>query len=342
MLLFLLACDPPSVGVPPVETDSTVDSEEPQESKPIDSEDTDTDDPWQEGDPLPYPDFEYDCDNLPTEPTSDTEMEGARAYHGMAFDDDGMLVGWDGRNSLTKTAYGEEYETFVPGMRGVEQIQRHPDGTMFMIMVEESAVYRVWPEGGYERVASGLYWGYGLELAPDGNLFVADGNVSKLDIETGELTVLFEKPGNDSWLSHSLTINLDSTMLYVGGIGDGFIYRAELDEDLNPVGELEPWVKTPGQWKDGLRFDACGYLWAADYDTSSLYRISPEGDVETFYKANQRGYGHGLVWGRTHGGWRSDALYLPLPYDRAKVRELVIGVPDGRLVRTWKGEKVHY
>ena len=341
MLLLLLACDPPSVGpVPPgtlpdSETEST-----PPESTPPDSEDTD--DPWQEGEPLPYPDFDYDCDDLPSEPQGDEVVEGARAYHGMVFDDDGMLIGWDGRNSLTKAAYGEEYETFVPGTRGVEQMERHPDGTFFAVLIEEGAIYRYWPEGGNERVTSGLYWGYGLELMPDGRLLVADGNVSVVDTETGDLTRWFDKGQGDSWLAHSLTLNLDSTMVYVGGVGDGFIYRASLDDDLNPTGELEPWVKTPGQWKDGLRFDACGYLWAADYDTSSLYRISPEGEVETFYKANERGYGHGLVWGRTHGGWRSDALYLPLPYDRAKVRELVIGAPDGRLVRTWKGEKSHY
>lgn len=340
MLLLALACTPPSVPANLPGDSPAPDSDSTLESTPIDSEDTE--DPWDPTEPLPGPDFEYDCDALLDEAAEDKILEGARAYHGMAFDDDGMLIGWDARNSLTKTAYEEEYETFVPGFRGVEQMERHPDGTIYLVMSEEAAVYRVSPEGGYERIAGGLYWGYGIELAPDGTLFVADGNVVHIDPETGVVDQLFPKGQNDSWLAHSLTLNLDSTMLYVGGVGDGWIYRAPLDETLAPSGELEKWVKVPGTWKDGLRFDACGYLWVADYDTSGLYRISPEGEVHTFYKANQRGYGHGLVWGRGHGGWRTDALYLPLPYDRAKVRELVIGVPDGRLVRTWNGEKSHY
>ena len=340
MLIALLCCSPPSVGPITQTDDSTVDSTPPDDSQPVDSEDTG--DSYQPGDPLPYPDFEYDCDDLPSEPVGDKIFDGARAYHGMAFDDDGMLVGWDGRNALTKTAYDDGYETFVPGIRGVEQMQRHPDGTVYMVMLEEGAVYRLWPEGSTEIVVGGLYWGYGLELAPDGSLLIADGNVLRLDPESGELEVLFEKGPNDSWMAHSLTLNLDSTMLYVGGVGDGNIYRAPLDENLAPTGELERFARTPGQWKDGLRMDACGYLWAADYDTSSLYRISPEGETEVFFKSTGAGYGHGLVWGRSHGGWRSDALYLPLPYDRGRVRELVIGVPDGRLVRTWNGEKARY
>ena len=39
-------------------------------------------------------------------------------------------------------------------------------------------------------------------------------------------------------------------------------------------------------------------------------------------------YGHGTEWGNGVGGWREDAIYIPLPYNDAKVRELVIGVPE--------------
>ena len=55
---------------------------------------------------------------------------------------------------------------------------------------------------------------------------------------------------------------------------------------------------------------------------------------------SERGYGHGVVWGRGLGGWRPDAIYMPQPYNDAKVREVVIGVPDGATVRTWNGVAV--
>ncbi|MFH1468869.1 MAG: hypothetical protein ABIO70_31060 [Pseudomonadota bacterium] len=40
------------------------------------------------------------------------------------------------------------------------------------------------------------------------------------------------------------------------------------------------------------------------------------------------------------GGWKTGALYLPLPYSQNKVKEMWIGAPSGQLVRTWNGEAV--
>jgi hypothetical protein len=83
-----------------------------------------------------------------------------------------------------------------------------------------------------------------------------------------------------------------------------------------------------GGWLDGLGVDACGNLFVPDYNTSSLYRISPEGLVSLYYYFGSVAYGHGLAWGSGMGGWNAEALYLPQPYDENTVVEVVIGVPE--------------
>ena len=122
MLIALLCCSPPSVGPITQTDDSTVDSTPPDDSQPVDSEDTG--DSYQPGDPLPYPDFEYDCDDLPSEPVGDKIFDGARAYHGMAFDDDGSgsfdsLLSWTSGGTGNLGRPGEPRET----------VRRHVWGT---------------------------------------------------------------------------------------------------------------------------------------------------------------------------------------------------------------------
>ena len=67
-----------------------------------------------------------------------------------------------------------------------------------------------------------------------------------------------------------------------------------------------------------------------DFDTASLYRIAPDGAVTVMVR--EEGYvhlyGHGLEWGNGVGGWRTDALYLPQPYNDNHVVEVVLGVPS--------------
>jgi hypothetical protein len=64
-----------------------------------------------------------------------------------------------------------------------------------------------------------------------------------------------------------------------------------------------------------------------------MYRIDPDtGLVQDLLGHMGNAYGHGAEWGRGIGEWRSDAIYLPQPYDGNTVLEVVIGVPTAR---TW-------
>ena len=339
MLLLLGACAPITLPVDDTErVDSEVvdDTEEPDDTEVIDT-----------GNglgPLPYPTVEYDCDNIP-DTYEERVLNGARAYHGMAFDTDGSLIGWDGWNAITKTPYEGDATSWVPGFYGVEQIVRHPNGDLYTSLLDHAEVYRFTPDGGSERITGGLLLAYGMTLGPDGMFYVSDGHLHRMDPETGELERLLSGSGGWSELYRDVAFSLDSTVMYIvkAGTGSEWIYKVDLDEDLNLIGEPERFANVPGQWKDGVQVDACGYLWVPEYQKAALFRISPDGKtVDKILATAETGYGHGTEWGTGIGGWREDAIYLPLPYNSAKVRELVIGVPDGRLVRTWKGEKSWY
>ncbi len=337
LLHCLLACLVPTVGVPP-DTSPPVDSEPgADDSKPpVDSQDTDP--PW-DGDPLPWPDVDYDCAAVPDSYDEPVTFDDARAYHGMVFLKDGSLVGWDGRSSIAKSPYEGEYEPWIPGMTYLEQFVQHPNGDLYTIRLEHGEVIRITPEGGWETVMSGLYYGYGLTFGPDGRLYVVDGDVWRLDLDTLESERLLRHPTNDSWLYRDVTFNEDTTKMYISKVYDLSVEVLDLDEHMDPVGEPTVFATVPGYWKDGLQMDACGYLWLPDYERHSLFRVSPDGaEVLEVLQTSEKEYGHGVEWGNGVG-WRQDAIYLPKPYDRAKVKELVIGVPDGRLVRHWNGEK---
>ena len=345
MLTLLLACSPAPIllGTPEVPKDdtgvSTTDDSPADDSGADDTSDSVEDTGAVEEVPL---DFDWDCDNVPDFNLGDTTMSNARGYHGLAFDDDGHIIGWDTRSSLIKATYDGSRDAWIPGQSAVEQLARHPNGTIYMARADEGAVFAIDTDGAVDRIAGSMPGIYGVTIAPDGNLFIADNTVRKINVETGENALVLSGPEDGNWRAHATGLSLDSRTLYVGTVGDGTLLAVPLDEDLRPSGPAEVFANLGGAWMDAVGVDACGYLWVPDYYSSSLYRISPEGEVQSMVVAARNTYGHGVVWGRGHGGWRQDAIYLPQPYNNNTVREVIIGVPDGRHVRTWNGVQVNY
>ena len=282
----------------------------------------------------------YACDELPEFNLRDLTLENARANHGLTFDDAGSLIGWDGRASLVKSRYDGTMNLWVPGMTGVEQIDRLPDGTAVVVDRGAGRIARVTDAGALETLASDVGRVYGLTTGPDGKLYVTNGNIVRIDPATGESSTLVVPNGTYSF--HAVNFNLDSTRMYLGtsyGVGD--VYYVDLDEDLNPITEPQIYASRVGSgWQDGIELDTCGNVYVAEYYTFGLYRISA-GDRRvtrlTEPTTTNLYYGHGLVWGSGIDGWREDTLYQPQPYNDSKVREVVIGARSGDTVRTWRG-----
>ena len=350
MLLIALpvACGPADIGFedpdPPkhdtdADTDTDTDSDTDADSDTDTDADTDADtDTDTDTDTIDTGEVVYDCSALPTANQGETSFNDARAYHGLAFDDDGNLIGWDGRNSLVKSAYDGGREVWVPGFRSVEQIDRLPDGDFVLADTSGSRIARVSADGATETLASDVGYVYGVTVGPDGNIYIADGGVHRVDVKTGEETTLLPSvPGSSA---HSLAFNLDSTRLYIGTVGSGNLFYVDLDENLDPISEPEVYAVVGSGWQDAVEIDACGNLYVPDYYTSSFYRVKTDGTVEEWLSApTSRQYGHGAVYGTGHGGWREDAIYQPQPYNGNTVREVRIGIPSGDTVRTWNGKK---
>ena len=278
----------------------------------------------------------YSCDHLPTYNLDDTTLSDATAYHGLAFDDDGTLIGYDARSALVKSRYDGTSAVFMPRVGGIQQMDRLPDGDFVLGDSTNRSLTRVTSAGASSVIATDVGYVYGVTVGPDGMVWTADGGIRRTDPSTGETTTILPQP--TAWTAHSLNFNLDSTRIYIGTIGRGDLYYMDLDANLDPTTEPLLFASGVGNgWHDGIAVDECGNLYVADYSSSGLYRVELDATVTPMVRANSSAYGHGAMWGNGVDGWRDDAIYQPQPYNGNTVREVVIGLGNGDAVRTWNG-----
>lgn len=286
--------------------------------------------------PDPLPDT-FDCAAMPDEAQPERILEGARGYKGLAFDLDGNIVGWD-ENALIKSDYEGNWEVFLPGLEDPEQMLTLPDGDLVVTTsFSDGSILRISPDGGTTRLASNVY-AYSVIQGPDEMLYGAGWEgVFRVHPRRGDVTTL-KKTSFDDISFRAMAFSLDHSRLYMGAVDDrGRIFYWDLDEDLEPMGDLKVFAEGVGRgWHDGLVLDSCGYMYVVEYESNALYRISPDGsDVRTLVEwSRERDFGHGLVWGTGEDGWRADAVYLPSPNDGSVVKEIVLGVPGPG----WTGE----
>ena len=271
----------------------------------------------------------FDCEDLPTSPTSLQIIPGARGYHGVAFDEEGHIIGTDA-NNLLKVTYAGSVAVLVPGMSEVQYLATLPDGDIAVVNDEVGAIQRVYSTGATTNIVSGLDV-HGLTVGPDGMLYAAGwGGVYRVD-PVANTSIQIIPPADWSW--RVVNFNLDNTKMYLTTLSDsGNVYAVDLDGDLNPIGPpyvFAPAVKGPGTaWQDGCGVDACGNVYVPEYWSHSLYRITPDGEVSVLHTfAPDHYYGHAVSWGSGIGGWNPLAVYMPQPYNENTVVEVVIGVP---------------
>lgn len=241
------------------------------------------------------------------------------------------MIGWDG-SSLVKVTYDDEVRAFVPGLSNVEQMARLPDGDIVAADSTGKRLFRIAPDGSTSTLTGDAGSVYGVLLGPDGQIYTAnERSILRVDPDSGDAQQYLSLPADIR--PHAMTFDRDCSHLFVATAADydggdtGWLYVVDLDAEYNPIGAARPFAQAGNRWQDSATMDACGNLYVAEFGTRGLFRISPTGEVSELYSQSRGKYGHGVRWGNGIGGWREDAIYLPQPYDKRTVRELVIGVP---------------
>ncbi len=348
--LLLTACNPPTIAPKPEPADDT-DAEGDTDTDTDADTDTDTDgdtdgdtdaDADTDADTDDTGMLDYDCDDLPEGEVEQTVLPWARGYHDVVFDTEGHLIGMDATGNLMKADYEGNLDLWIPGIQASETMDRLPDGSI-LLTSWNAGILRIHPDGTQETVLPNVGDVHGVTVGPDHKIYYANSGVYRVDPDTHEVEELIPRDPQAGY--RHLVFSLDSTRMYIATLARGDVWYLDLDEDLNPVGPPQVHATQVGGawggWHDGIGIDACGNLYVPEYYSGSLYRVREGGTVERLGPENAgANYGHGLEFGSGIGGWKTGALYLPLPYNQNKVKELWVGAPSGHLVRTWNGEPV--
>jgi hypothetical protein len=266
----------------------------------------------------------FDCSTVPDAPLSVEELVGPIAYHDVAFDPSGYLIGTDGNQLFRTGSSGSPtpWGTALPGVQGMDYL---PNGSL--IATSSSGLTRIAPDGTQTVIAPSIAGdAYGVTVGPDGMVYVADNaNLFRVDPTSGETeTLLSASP----LAPRGIEFSPDGSKMYLSSFCTEKVYVADLDGNFDIVGEPAEFATIPGScWEDGIGVDVCGNVYIPVYGLSQLFRITPEGVVSVYHQFDSTTYGHGLEWGSGAGGWDDRILYLPQPYDGNSVVAVDIGVP---------------
>ncbi len=280
----------------------------------------------------------YDCAAAPTAPLSDRVMTGPKGYHGLAIDSAGLMFGIDASGMLTRSSYDGDASPFLANVEA-EQIAFADSGDL--VLASFGGLLGITQEAERYTIDQTL-GGYGLRIGPDGHAYASSGNgVYRVDLESFESELLVSAGSDDTARGFDWSPALDR--LYVGVFGSDVrmgVMVVGLDGDLRATGPLEPFANVSNvPTNDGIAVDACGNLYVADAFEKQVTRVTPDGVVSLYldWSGDPQQHGHGMVFGSGVGGFRDDALYLPMPFANHAVREVVVGVPS----RSWQGATVN-
>lgn len=260
---------------------------------------------------------EIDCDVEPVLPADYQILEGFGSGEDFDFDASGRHGSVEGGILLLRTIDGE-FEVFLPGIGdGTTGTRQLPSGDWVVAVTSTGDLLRV-TSGGTEVLLSGLSYPNGVEVDPDGYVYVSENSgerVQRVHADTGESMVVAEGLDNPN----SIIETADGDTLYIGTcsptgwFGRGLIYAIER---TGPDSWAEPEIifESEGQGCiDALNVDACGRLYFFDYTDGfaecTAWRLHLDsGEIELAVEVSGRWVSN-MRWGHDIGGWSSTTLY---------------------------------
>jgi sugar lactone lactonase YvrE len=256
---------------------------------------------------------EVDCSVEPVLPFVVTEIGNFGSAEDFDFDADGFHGSVEDGNLLLRSKYGD-VSVLYPGL-GTESAgtRQLPNGDWVIAIVSRGTLVKVNTKG-MEVLLSDLAYPNGVEVTPDGYVYVSENNggrVRRVHSETGESMIVAEGLVGPNGLIETV----DGETLYVGTcpvIGGDWTARIYAIHRTGPDSWAEPEVimESP-DWGciDGITVDACGRLYYADFGPSDLWRVDLDkgerelaAELPGFWVPNLR-------WGPDIGGWGSTVIY---------------------------------
>lgn len=252
-----------------------------------------------------------DCANLPAGPLTATTLTGLHAGEDFDFDGSGHLIAHSS-TSLFRQEYPPgsitPFATTDGGPGGPASLRLLPSGDLVYANVDTATLYRVDPAGGTTVVDASLGYPTGLDIHSSGLVFLADlAGIKRIDpyALTAEIVV---PPGNPSG-PNGLTFSADYSTLYVGTYNQ--VYAIPVDADGTPTSPPTLFADSPGGVELlGMGVDACDNLYAIRGGNTVVRWAPTGGDPELVVEVAPGAAMTNLGWGRGHGGWEADRLYV--------------------------------
>jgi hypothetical protein len=271
-----------------------------------------------------YPAAPYDCAlGVPPPPLAFRVVSGVRSTEDIAFDTAGWLVSADFNQNIVRFTPDGTSEPWSPGAGESRGIDLLPDGDVVFTNPDDGTVNRIAATGSVSPITSVTAGVSGIDVAADGTMALGDlnGTVHVVD-PTGQA----HDWGRLSLQLYGTAFSVDETRIWFASYSgsDRTIYATDRAPD-GTWPEPAPWTTFSANGLAGLATDACGYVYAMDAFTCTLWRWSPTGVEERLVALGIPGaYCPALAFGRGLGGWDAYKLYVST-YD--EVVEVDVGVP---------------
>lgn len=251
-----------------------------------------------------------ECSMLPSYPVAYETLQGFTTAEDFAFDSLGNQVSIDANGNLVRIKKTGETSLWIPSFAfNSAGIVALPDDSVVVCDVENNSIKRAFPNGATSVLLGGLDYPNGIDVGPDGFIYVAEdngGRVLRVHPDTGASTVVVN-------VSHpnGIAFTEDPTVFYVGSYNEQLIYKVVQPVPGQPgtASLFAPSSQFEGGGIDGMGVDKCGNVYAAEFVTGNVYRITPEGVVSKIVDLPSSWIPN-IKWGRGLGGFARHVMYV--------------------------------